>query len=472
MFNPDIHEDTTERENPNKRFEQDPHNDTTERENPMKRLAQNGRPMNAQQPPDAYSNAVPTYSQTEWHGTPTGVPVQPQMAHTTYNPQTAPHLPVQGVQPPVQQRQSRGLRTGAILLLTTLLAVVFGTGLFAGWQFGRSSATPVLTTTTQSASVPTTTTTNGSTTQREAAIAKVRPAIVLITVTTANGTALGSGEIVNKQGYVVTNNHVVSGATSIQVTLSDGTRATAQLTGADPADDLAVIKFTPSSSNLAVVTIGDSSQLKVGQEVLAIGNPLGNTQTVTNGIVSALNRSVSEGQGGATIPDAIQTDAPINPGNSGGALVDLQGNLVGIPTLTAIDPQFNTPANGVGFAIPANRVKLIVPQIIQTGKVTHTGRAVLGVSVTSVDAALASQYNLGIDHGVLITGLTNGSAAARAGLKAGDVIVKIDNTTINDTSMLGNALITKNPGDSVAVTYYRSGQQQTTNITLGELQAS
>src|SRR2546427_3956588 len=136
---------------------------------------------------------------------------------------------------------------------------------------------------------------------------------------------------------------------------------------------------------MTVATLGDSSQLRVGQEVLAIGNPLGITQTVTNGIVSALGRTISEGQGGATISDAIQTDAPINPGNSGGALVDLQGNLVGIPTLTAIDPEFNTPAYGVGFAIPSNRVKLIVPQIIQNGHVTHTGRAALGISGATVN---------------------------------------------------------------------------------------
>ena len=120
-------------------------------------------------------------------------------------------------------------------------------------------------------------------------------------------------------------------------------------------------------AGLSAATLGNSAQLKVGQEVLLIGNPLGITQTVTNGIVSALKRSVSEGQGAPTIQNAIQTDAPINPGNSGGALVDLQGNVVGIPTLTAIDPEFNTPANGVGFAIPINRVKTILPQIIQQG---------------------------------------------------------------------------------------------------------
>ena len=474
MFNFDTHEDTTERDSQARQFASDPHDDTTERENPMKPLAQNGRPTNVQPPLDTYNAGVPTYAQTQWREAPIAAPAQPYAPQAAYNSQTDPHIPVSPSHPPLaQRRQPRGLRTGAILLLTALLALVFGTGLFAGWQYGRgSSTTPVLTTTSSSTSAPATT--NGSTTEatRENVITKVQPAIVLVTVTTSNGTALGSGEIVNKQGYIVTNNHVVSGETAIQVTLSDGTRETAQLTGTDPADDLAVIKITPPASGLAVITIGDSSQLKVGQDVLAIGNPLGNTQTVTNGIISALNRSVSEGQGGATLPDAIQTDAPINPGNSGGALVDMQGNLIGIPTLTAIDPEFNTPANGVGFAIPANRVKLIVPQIIQTGQVTHTGRAVLGVSVASVDASLASQYNLGIDHGVLVTSLVGGGAAERAGLKSGDVIVKVDSTTVNDISSLSNSLITKNPGDKVAVTYYRNGQQQTVTATLGELQAS
>src|SRR5256886_6735666 len=165
------------------------------------------------------------------------------------------------------------------------------------------------------------------------------------------------------------------------VTLYDGTNTPAHLVGTAPADDLAVVKITPPSKGLTVATLGDSSKLKVGEDVLAIGNPLGITQTVTNGIISALGRNVDEGQGSAIIPNAIQTDAPINPGNSGGALVDLQGNLIGIPTLTAIDPEFNAPANGVGFAIPSNRVNFIATQIIQTGKVTHTGRAALGVRV-------------------------------------------------------------------------------------------
>ena len=307
---------------------------------------------------------------------------------------------------------------------------------------------------------------------REAVIAKVRPAVVQINVTTQSGAALGSGVIIDRRGYIVTNNHVVSGAQSIEVVLYDGTSIkNVQLVGTDPADDLAILKITPPASNLTVATLGDSSKLQVGQDVMAIGNPLGITQTVTNGIVSALGRNVSEGQGGATIPNAIQTDAAINPGNSGGALVDMQGNLVGIPTLTAIDPEFNTPANGVGFAIPSNRVNFVATQIIQTGKVTHTGRAVLGVRVATVDATLAAQDNLSVDHGVLIVSVVQNGAADQAHLQAGDVIVKVDDKQVTDTSSLGDALISKSPGDTVSVQIYRGNQQMTVSVKLGELQA-
>jgi S1-C subfamily serine protease len=147
--------------------------------------------------------------------------------------------------------------------------------------------------------------------------------------------------------------------------VKEAEKEAAQLAGADANYDLAVLKMAVPQAGLSAATLGNSAQLQVGQEVLAIGNPLGETETVTDGIVSALKRTVSEGQAAPTIHNAIQTDAPINPGNSGGALVDLQGNVVGVPTLSAIDPEFNTPANGVGFAIPINRVKTILPQFIQ-----------------------------------------------------------------------------------------------------------
>ena len=371
--------------------------------------------------------------------------------------------------PPVHPRPSGGgLRTGAILIMALVLLLVLGIGLFAGWQFGRSSTTQPATTPVVTVPPPSG---NNLEPVRTAAIAKAAPAVVQVNVTTQSGGAIGSGNIIDKRGYIVTNNHVVAGAQSISVTLYDGSKLPAQLTGTDPADDLAVIKITPPSTGLTVATLGNSSKLQVGLQVLVIGNPLGITQTVTNGIVSALNRTVSEGQGGATIPNAIQTDAPINPGNSGGALVDMQGNLDGIPTLTAIDPEFNTPANGVGFAIPSNRVAFIVPQIIQTGSVTHTGRAALGASVTTVTPTLAAQDNLSVDQGVLIVSVVPNGPAATAGLQAGDVIVQVDNKPVTDVQSLADALLSKNPGDTVAVTVYRGNQQMTVNVKLGELQA-
>jgi len=305
---------------------------------------------------------------------------------------------------------------------------------------------------------------------REAVVTKVTPTVVQINVTTNQGSAIGSGVIIDKRGYIVTNNHVVDGAQTIQVVMADGTKLVGHVTGTDPADDLAVVKINPPA-NMPVATLGNSLQLKVGQEVLAIGNPLGITQTVTNGIISALNRTVSEGQGGANLPDAIQTDAPINPGNSGGALVDMQGNLIGIPTLTAIDPEFNAPASGVGFAIPSNRISFIIPQIIQSGKVTHTGRAALGISAVAVNQSIQFQDNLSVSSGVLISGLVTGGGAQRAGLQVGDVIVQVNNQDVTDTSTLTAALLTRSPGDTVPVKIYRGNQQMTVNVTLSELQA-
>ena len=429
------------------------------------------QPAGANQTPQAGTATHPYYE----YGSMQRQPTAPQ----NYN--TAPGQFQPEPVPPARPASSgrSGLRTGAIIALALVLALVFGTGLFAGWQFGRTNTagnSGSAVATLQPGNTPNVTVPqlNGNNIEavREAVIAKVRPAVVQVNVTLQDGSgAIGSGVIIDGRGYIVTNNHVVSGAQTVEVVLYDGTRLTAQVAGTDAADDLAVIKVTPPAKGLTTIKLGDSSKLTVGQDVLAIGNPLGITQTVTNGIISALNRNVSEGQGGATLPDAIQTDAPINPGNSGGALVDLQGNLIGIPTLTAIDPEFNTPASGVGFAIPSNRVSFIAQQIISSGQVTHTGRAVLGVEVASVDATLAAQDNLSVDHGAVIIRTVSGGPAASAGLQAGDVIVQIDNTPVNDTSSLGGALISKNPGDSVAVHIYRGSQQLTINVKLGELQS-
>lgn len=405
---------------------------------------------------------------------PSWVPGQP--LYSQQMPPEPPGYTPGSFAPPVVTRRS-GMRTGAIFALVLLLAVVFGVGLFAGWQFGHSGATTVANNPgLQQGNGPSVTIPqlNGNNVQavQEAVIAKVRPSVVQVNVTTSQGGAIGSGVIIDSRGYIVTNNHVVSGAHSIEIVLSNGNHLPAQLTGTDPADDLAIIKITPPASGLTVATIGDSSKLLVGEDVLAIGNPLGNNETVTHGIVSALNRTVSEGQGGATIPNAVQTDAPINPGNSGGALVDLQGNLIGIPTLSAIDPEFNTPASGVGFAIPSNRVSFIAPQIIQNGRVTHTGRAILGVSVQSVDAAVAAQNNLAVNAGVLVGDVSSGGPAAAAGIRAGDVIVGINNQSVTSTDSLSSVLANYNPGNTVGVHIYRGTQQLAINVQLAELPAS
>ncbi len=383
--------------------------------------------------------------------------------------------PMWGTPPPPNNRPSpnaRGCRSGALLALTLALLLVFGVGLFSGWVFAQSGImgaygpTSWLQTNANSKTTIPAVNGNGSNLDavREAVVSKVEPAVVQINVRVNNGIALGSGVIIDKRGYIVTNNHVVADALEIQVVLADNTKYPAQITGTDPTDDLAVIKINVPTA-LVTATLGNSSQLHVGQEVLAIGNPLGITQTVTRGIVSALGRNVRE-QNNATIPGAIQTDAPINPGNSGGALADLQGEVIGIPTLTAIDPEFNQPASGVGFAIPSNRVNFIAQQLIQNGKVTHSGRSAIGITAQTVSPTLADMRQLGVDHGVLIAAVLNGGPAQRAGLQAGDVIVQVDNTQIDSLLTLQDALLPKDPGDRATVKVYRGNQQLTVNLIL------
>jgi S1-C subfamily serine protease len=199
--------------------------------------------------------------------------------------------------------------------------------------------------------------------QQEAAIAKVEPAVVELKVMTGQGQQIGSGVIIDTKGDIVTNYHIVNGEESIVAVLYNGSTEQALLVGTNAANDLAVVRIQPFA-HMTVAQIGDSSRLVVGEEVLAIGNPLGITETATKGIVSALNRSVTESNG-TTISNAIQTDAAVNPGNSGGALINLQGQLVGIPTLTAVNTESNTAANGLSFAIPSNLVQTVVQQILQ-----------------------------------------------------------------------------------------------------------
>ncbi len=293
------------------------------------------------------------------------------------------------------------------------------------------------------------------------AIQKVQAAVVEITLNTSSGSALASGSIMTSNGYILTNDHVVQGGTNIKVITSTNQTYAATVTGTDQADDLAVVKI--NATNLPTITFADSSKAEVGQFVIAVGNPLGVGESATFGIISALNRTVSEGSPAAYIPDAIQTSAPINPGNSGGALIDLNGQLVGIPTLGAIDTEYgNTPANGIGYAIPSDRAVNIANQIITTGS-ANTGRAYFGLN-----RQIQDDPNGGVD----VTGIDPSGPAAKAGLQVGDVIVQIDNTQITDSTTFESVLATHNPGDQITVTVLRNGNKMSVKLTLGTLPAN
>jgi S1-C subfamily serine protease len=225
-----------------------------------------------------------------------------------------------------------------------------------------------------------------------------------------------------------------------------------------------------NAGTLQPIAFGNSSTLQVGQFVLAVGNPLGLSQTVTFGIVSTLNRGVPEGGPAAFLPDLIQTSAPINPGNSGGALINLQGQLVGIPTLEASDPQQGGAAQGIGFAIPVDRVRFITQQIIASGKVTNSGRAYLGIAPKDVTPQLQATYHLPVNHGVLVAQVKPGSPAAHAGLLSGEVIVAINGTAVNTTVDLDDAESRLGPGKQAQLSVVRSnGATTTVKVTLGTL---
>jgi S1-C subfamily serine protease len=308
----------------------------------------------------------------------------------------------------------------------------------------------------------------------------VQPSVVEVDGTSANGGDIGSGEIYPYSGgggtYIVTNDHVVAAADTFTVVLSTGQRYPATVVGTDPQDDLAVLKI--NATGLQTIAIADSSQVEVGQFAIAIGSPLGLTQSATFGIVSAVNRTASEAPSGPAgeLTGLIQTSAPINPGNSGGALVNLQGELIGIPTLGAVDPNSGTAANGIGFAIPSDRVKFVADQLIKNGKLVNSGQGFLGISGQDVTPQLAAAYNLPVQSGVLVTGFANDAAgsspAQQVGIHTGDIIISVNGHTINDNSDLASALTTQSPGTKVTVTVQRGSSQQTFSVTLGERPAN
>nr|WP_179722643.1 trypsin-like peptidase domain-containing protein [Petropleomorpha daqingensis] len=305
-----------------------------------------------------------------------------------------------------------------------------------------------------------------------AAAAKAAPSVVTIYVTSANSAGSGSGVVLTDDGYVLTNNHVVTleGQASnadIQVRAADGTLYDAEVVGTDPSSDLAVVKLD-GASNLTPATFANSDKVQVGDVAVAIGAPLGLENTVTDGIISATNRAVQTGssQSDATVIDAIQTDAAINPGNSGGALVNAAGEVIGINTAIA-SVASEAPGNqsqsgniGVGFAIPSDTAQRIAKEIIENGSATH---AVLGVSAQTASDGTNSQVGIGAE----VVQVQQGSAAADAGLQAGDVITALDDRAVASSTDLTAAVRSEAPNTKVTLTVHRGNDTQKIDVTLG-----
>jgi S1-C subfamily serine protease len=284
--------------------------------------------------------------------------------------------------------------------------------------------------------------------------------------------AQGSGFVYDDEGHIVTNQHVVDGASSLSVKFWNGATYEAEVVGSDASTDLAVLKVDAPASLLAPLALGDSSKLAVGDGVVAIGSPFGLEGTVTSGIVSALHRQTTS-PNNFTIADSIQTDAAINPGNSGGPLLNAQGQVVGVTSQIESDSGGN---DGVGFAVPSKTVRSVVSQLLETGKAEH---AYLGVAVETIPASVASRLDL--VEGAEVTQLKSGGPAAEAGLRAatgsrtvggesyptgGDVITAIDGATITSAEDLQSVIAGKRPGDTISVTYVRAGERHTVELEL------
>ena len=419
------------------------------------------RPQQPQQPPQP-----PPYNPYQQRP-PQQYPVYPPGYPYAGQPHPGQQQNTDTMVAPPQRRRSRG---GPLVAGAVALAVIAG-GVGGGVGYAlNASQTPA---SVSALSSPSTVkaqpaaVTPGSV---EQVAAKVLPSVVQIQQISGRQGGEGSGVVLSADGLIMTNNHVVEGAAggngTLTVTLKDGTTASASIVGRDPSADIAVIKMA-NQSNLTPIAIGSSSNLVVGQEVVAVGSPLGLSSTVTSGIVSALNRPVSAGgaaSGQSSVLDAIQTDAAINPGNSGGALVNMNGQLIGINSAIASLGGSSSGGSqsgsiGLGFAIPVDQAQRIAQELIKSGSATQ---AVLGVSITS-----SSQGVVSTSTGATIAAVSPGGAADKAGITAGSVVTKVNDRLIPDGDSLVAAIRSHAPGDTVALTLSSpGGPSRTVQVTL------
>jgi len=299
-------------------------------------------------------------------------------------------------------------------------------------------------------------------------VERTMPIVVGIGVEGQAGSGLGSGFIVDANGLIVTNAHVVRGAQRVAVALGDGRSFAGTVVARDDQNDLALVKI--DAQNLPVAELGDSSALRSGQVAIAIGNPLGYARTVTVGVVSATGRTLSETPGNQPIQDLIQTSAQINPGNSGGPLLDSFGRVIGVNTLGAADPSLGGRAEGIGFAISVNTVKRFLAEAQSQGgtATAQRGEAWIGVTVANLDPVMARRFGLPVQRGLIVTDVLSFGPADQAGLERGDIITRVDGRPIATADDLRTVLQDKRAGDRVQVSYFRQGQgEQTATVTIG-----
>ncbi len=365
-------------------------------------------------------------------------------------------------------------RSPAALALAVLLALGLGGCTVPGSPSALPTTTPVAIAPTAT-TPPSPTAAPSPTPQRDQTpqeiYRRVGPAVVTIVNYGSQGgrrnVGFGSGVIFDRRGFIATNNHVVAGQRRLEVIFSDGTTRDAQLVGADPATDLAVVKVDGDLPGAA--QFGDSSKLEPGQSVVAIGSALGEfTNTVTTGIVSGLHRDLPE-QEGVTLEDMIQTDAAINPGNSGGPLLNLQGQVIGINTVvirrSGQSPNSSAPTEGLGFAIPSNVARIVGERLIADGRIARPDP---GVMTEMVTPGLVAEKDLQVQQGALVVGVVRGGPAETAGIQVDDVIVAVDGKRVSRDSTLSFLLLAYKPGDQVAVTIARGQDRINFPVTLAE----